>query len=183
MIQSILATACALVLGLLAQKVDQSQTGPTTSQPTTKRGSAGKTKREAEQLEIIEKLLQRDSRERVILPRVPDAKGQRAVAAAKGGAESGAALLLEGTILFDRQGRLVLNGDHAEFEFQDEGPGGGVLRTMEINKNANLETMERLAQAGATVFRISAEVTQYRDKNYLNILRVQRSVAHGNLGP
>jgi hypothetical protein len=54
---------------------------------------------------------------------------------------------------------------------------------MEFNKNRWLEAMEAEAEAGVTEFIISAEVTRYRGRNYLNLLKYRRQISHGNLTP
>ena len=91
-------------------------------------------------------------------------------------------LLLEGTSLVERPGRLVVTGDRAEFVFDNVG-AAGQLRSMAINKSEQLEMMERLAESGVSQFTISAEITTYRDRNYLNIRRVRVRRSHGNLAP
>lgn len=92
-------------------------------------------------------------------------------------------LLPDGYPLVERQGRLVRSGERVKFHFTSGSPAGEAPDVMEFNKNRWLEAMEAEAEAGVTEFIISAEVTRYRGRNYLNLLKYRRQVTHGNLSP
>ncbi|MFO0837202.1 MAG: hypothetical protein U1D55_01650 [Phycisphaerae bacterium] len=93
-----------------------------------------------------------------------------------------ASLLLEGTMLVDRPGRIVIRGERAEFEFAPDASGKGA-RSMEILRTQLLEYMEREAAGGVSEFTVSAEVKRYRGRNTIELVKVARRIDHGNLGP
>ncbi len=123
--------------------------------------------------DLLNQLLRAD-RQRLVPPSAVDAK----VAAS---AEN-AGLLLEGTILVDRPGRCIIRGDRAEFEFAADA-SGKALPPMEVLKTQLLEYIERDVAAGTAEFIVSAEVKRYRGRNTIELIKVSRRVAHGNLGP
>lgn len=181
MVRCILVAAFAATWVEMPQETTKSGADSATTQPATKPVRRSGTLREPAQAEVLRKLLGRESRYQAILPQPPESKGERGISESRSPSTKAPALLLEGTTLVERPGRLLITGDRAEFAFYDD--GGETLRTIEINKNGYLEVMERSAKAGVDEFIISAEVTRYRDKNYLNVLKVLRRVPNGNLGP
>jgi len=46
-----------------------------------------------------------------------------------------------------------------------------------------LEVMENEFETGVTEFVVTAELTRYRDRNYLLLRKCQRRISHGNLAP
>ncbi len=93
-------------------------------------------------------------------------------------------LMLEGTVLAERSGRLVRSGENTAFRFAPGEVGDNKAPlVLEFNKNGLLEAMEREAEAGVSDFVISAEVTRYRGRNYLNLLKYSARIDHGNLSP
>ncbi len=156
---------------------------PPTSQPSTRPAQGQTTLRRPPQAEILEKLLDRQVAPPPVLPREA---GDRRRAEGPGPHmvrdKTGAGLLVEGTILVERAGRLVVGTDRDQFVFNaDEGAEG--LQTMGICPNQLLEAMEEQAESGNTEFIISAEVTRYHGQNYLLIRKVLRRVPNGNLNP
>jgi hypothetical protein len=91
-------------------------------------------------------------------------------------------LLLEGTMLVERAGRLVRDGEKSMFEFVSEA-GDEHLHSMELLPSQLLEAMENEAEQGGETFIVSGEVTRYRGRNYLRLVKVLRRVGHGNLAP
>jgi hypothetical protein len=77
----------------------------------------------------------------------------------------------EGTYLIDQIGKLTHDkADDAKFAFEADG------KTIELGvmPNTNLARMEEALAAGKNVrFKITAVATQYREKNYILIERVE----------
>ena len=154
-------------------------TQPATSKPTaTRPAPTSQTTRRSEQMEIIQNLL-RAERTKLILPQGAESVGQTDVMNA--GADR-APILVDGTILVDRPGRLIVEQGKPTFVFHAESEGAK-LTSMEILPNRLLEAMQREAQTAAPDFVISAEVTRYANHNYLLLRKVVRRVGHGNLAP
>lgn len=135
------------------------------------------TQRRPQQAQIYEQLLQRES----LRPVVPG----------RGGSESGAdttasrteslvGVLLEGQTIHNRRVRLVRNGERVELIFRSEDGGPPTLIALE---NQLLEVMEKETESGAREFIISGELTTYRGRNYVRILKVLRPLDNGNLTP
>ena len=164
---SIFPTLILAAMAGFPQAAPNSTAQQSTSQPTTSPESGRRTTRESR---------------RLILPKKPKAKTVRGGREADETTDGEVPLLLEGTSLVERPGRLVVTGDRAEFVFDNVG-AAGQLRSMAINKSEQLEMMERLAESGVSQFTISAEITTYRDRNYLNIRRLRVRRSHGNLAP
>jgi hypothetical protein len=135
-----------------------------------------RTLRRPAQAEIIEDLLREREATGVILPQDPQGGGVPLGAVAD---DSG--LIPEGTILVERPGRLVSEGGRPTFVFLASA-SGGQLQAMEILPSQLLEAMER-ESAATTAFTVSAQVTRYRGRNYLLLLKVLHRVGHGNLSP
>jgi hypothetical protein len=140
--------------------------------------------RKPQQVDILQKLLERQARAEPIPAREPDsqATGRRTSGNGMGTSVDSATLLLEGTMLIERPGHFVLDGDRAEFVFTPDG-SQRVLPAMEILRTQLLETLESEAQRGGTEFIISAEVTRYHKKNYIILRKVLRRVDNGNISP
>lgn len=179
---SIFPTLILAALAGFPQAAPNSPMQQSTSQPTTSPDPGQRTSRESRQLEILRKLIPAQDSRRAILPKKPKAKTVRGGGKAGDPTEGEVPLLLEGTSLIERPGRLVVTGNRAEFVFDNAGAAGR-LRPMVINKSEQLEMMERLAESGVNQFTISAEITTYRDRNYLNVRRVRARRSHGNLAP
>ena len=81
---------------------------------------------------------------------------------------------------FNRRVRLARNGERVELIFRSEEGGPLTLIALE---NQLLEVMERETEAGAREFIISGELTTYRGRNYVRILKVLRPLDNGNLTP
>lgn len=177
MLRWILASTCTVLL--LGQAEDEKSAA---TQPASRPAEAPSSLREPAQANILKGLLGRHERPRPILPQsARDAEADTETAA---GAldPDGQPLLLEGTFLIERPGRLVNVEGRPSFVLQVEGEDQGV-RTVELCPNQLLEAMEREAASGFTDFIISAEVTRYRSRNYLLLRKILRRVDHGNLGP
>lgn len=144
------------------------------SQPASQPANASATLRKPEQARILEQLIRDAERPR---PIIPDSSTDVRPA----DSERDRGLLLEGTILVERQGRLIRSDERSLFEMRLESDGAN--RTLEILPNAWLEAMEREAATGASEFIITAEVTRYRGENYLIVRKVRRVRTHGNLSP
>ena len=161
-----------------AEKPEATEQAAPESQPTT--APERVMPRSPEQAQILQELLRGTERpHQPIVSREPqaDEPGAAPRPTVRGG------LLLEGEIITDVAGHLVRAGDRSEFHFKSGGPIEGAPSVMEFNKNGLLEAIEIEAENGIEDFIISAEITRYRGKNYLNLLRYQRQRTHGNLGP
>lgn len=172
----------ALTIAVFAQETPNApdeQPAETTSQPDTQPAARRSTLRTPEQARILEQLLRDQERARPILPQ---SSADRLLDQRDSGKAGQMTLLLEGTMLIERPGRFVVENGRPKFVFQIAG-GGPELRSMEINPSQLLETMERAAKGGITEFTITAEVTRYHGRNYLNLKKVLRRVGNGNLSP
>ena len=188
-----MARITAIAIALLAaaaaastaheRQSQESQEPPAASQPATTRPAVPQPARAPEQAEIIRNLLRDRGRSTAIMP-----QEQQSPADDTGAGTDlplgpdGLPLLVDGTLLVERPGRLMHEGGKPMFSFIDEG-AGVKLRSMEILPNQLLEAMERELQLGTTQFVISAEVTRYHDLNYLLLRKILRRVEHGNLSP
>ena len=164
-----LATVVVLVPVLLEAAVQDAPPAPA-SAPASQPAAAP---RVPPQVELLRPLLRRQARPMPILPRSSGAqdKGQDAKAEAR--------LLAEGTLLVERPGQFVRANGVPTFRFED----APELPAMQLLPNSWLEAMEELADNGFTRFVISAEVTRYRGKNYLLLVKFRRQASHGNVGP
>jgi hypothetical protein len=148
------------------------------TQPSTPPAETGSTLRKPAQANILKGLLRQAERPEPI--RSVEPSGPKAGAVVRDA--EGQPLLLEGTLLVERRGRLIHEEGRAKFvlnaDVADQGP-----RTVEITPNQLLEAIEREAQAGFSEFIITAEVTRYKDHNYLILRKILRRVDHGNLSP
>lgn len=141
--------------------------------PTTTSSAPSTATRKPEQARILEQLIRDAERPR---PIIPDATPGKAPGKATNGS-----LLLEGTMIVERAGRLIRAGDQLllETRLEDQDPP----RKLPLVPNAWLESMEGEAAAGNLDFIVTAEVTRYRGQNYLIVRKARRQVAHGNLSP
>jgi len=172
----LLAASCAFGL----QQSSDEPGEPPSSQPTSQPASRTPL-RDPVQARIYQELLRDTERPQAkpILPVDPET----GLTAAESGAGAGPTTLLEGTVLIERTGRLLRGGDRSEFHFKAGSLADGGPDVMEILKNGLLEAMETEAEAGVKEFIISAEVTRYRERNYLLLRKYRRQVSHGNLTP
>lgn len=176
---------CALLLLLpLPQSAEPQEA--TTAQapsetPTSQPVEAQATLRKPVQAEILRSLLGRQEHPKPIRPQVP-ADGDAEDGQALGIGPDGQALLLDGTYLTERPGRLVHEGGRPKFVLQTE-DGSRPSRTLELLPNQLLEALEREAEAGFTEFIVSGEVTRYNERNFLLLRKILRRVDHGNLSP
>lgn len=177
MVRWMLVTICSSLLLATAEDRPQPESQPATSQPATRPADARTTLRKPAQAEILRNLLEQQDRP---TPIQPDAPAQREASAGIG--PDGQPLLIEGTSLIERPGRLMREGGRSKFAFHAEGDTEAP-RTMEILESQLLETMEREAEAGFSEFIISGKVTRYRGQNYLLLWKVLRRTSHGNVGP
>lgn len=182
MVPWMLATVCAVLLASPSQDAPQSENKPADTQSATRPSDASPTLRKPAQAEILKNLLGRDERPTPIRPQQPAAYVGARPTPTAGVAADGQPLLLEGTFLVERPGRLVHEDGRAKLVLSPEVEGKGP-RTLEILPNQLLEAMEHEASAGFTEFIVSAEVTRYRGSNYLVLRKILRRVGHGNLGP
>ncbi len=157
--------------GAETQPATATQPAPTTSNPPS-------SLRKPEQAETLKALLRRQEGRTPIKPlqEAAQSDGQR-----QGLDPEGNSLLLEGTFLVERPGRLLREEGRSLFICRVE--GSKATRTMEIHENQLLELMEREAEAGFSEFIVSGEVTRYRGRNYLLLRKILRRVGHGNVKP
>ena len=176
-----LLIALAFTLVSAAPQEPPAPIPPADSQPTSQPAGSGSSLRKPQQAEILRKLLLQREPTQPILP-TPDATTPAETASQPATGTSPGQLLVDGTFIVERSGRLVIENNRALFVFHVDGDNLD-LPAMELNPNQLLETMEREAELGFTDFVISAEVTRYRGHNFLNLRKVLRRIEHGNLGP
>jgi hypothetical protein len=169
-----------LTAGMLGPTEPEPATRPkqAESEPTSRPAGAASTLRRPAQSEILRNLLSRQDRPTPILPRA-DALQPPAVA---GLGPDGRPLLVEGTAIVERPGRLVREGGRAKFVFYLDGDSQAP-RAMPVLESQLLETLENEVQAGFDEFIVSGEVTRYRGTNYLLLRKVLRRTGQGNLQP
>lgn len=170
------AATCGLLCLAFAQDKPAEPASQPASAPTTQ--PADPVLRQPEQADLLRKLLARRQRPEPILPRH---EGASASTEPKVGPD-GHPLLVEGTFIAERPGRLEHADGEAYYVFNLDGEGAGPRR-IPILKNQLLELMEQEAQAGYQDFIVSADVTRYRGSNYLLLRKVLRRLSNGNLGP
>jgi hypothetical protein len=180
MLRTLLATLVAVSLTAAAQQSRDDGAQPPASQPASE-PAVRSAPRNPTQARILEELL-RGTEPRQAKPILPVTPGGSSAPGAET-PNGNASLLLEGTVLIERAGRLVRLGDRVEFHFKGGSPAENAADAMEFNKNGLLEAMEAEAAAGVEEFIISAEVTRYRGANYLLLRKYRRQIAHGNLSP
>ncbi len=172
MLRWMLLSVCALLL--MGQTEEKSPPiRPVETQAATRPAPTNTVLRRPAQADILKNLLSREARPAPIKPQDPQTGKVD---------QPGEPLLLEGSFVVERPGRLVHEDGRAKFVFLEEG-GAPALRTMEILPNQLLEMMEREADSGFAEFVISAEVTRYKGTNYLILRKILRRVGHGNLTP
>ncbi len=174
----ILTALCSLTLLGQVEGQGQPASRPADSQPSTRPADAAGTLRKPAQANILKGLLRQTERPEPIRPVEPSASQP-------GGAArdaDGQPLLLEGTVLVERRGRLIHEEGHAKFVLYADAVSQ-TPRTLEVIPSQLLEAMEREAQAGFSEFIITAEVTRYKDRNYLMLRKILRRVGHGNVSP
>ena len=179
MVRLAIATLLACCHPITFQQPRQEGGQAPPSQPASQ-PAARTTPRNPEQARILKELLRGSERRRaqpIVSEPVRGRSAESSAAAAAG------ATLVEGSVLIERVGRLVRSGDRSEFHFKAGGSGDDRLKAMEFNKNSWLELMEAEADAGVEEFVISAEVTRYRGRNYLLLLKYRRQISHGNISP
>jgi hypothetical protein len=178
MLRWTLAVACTAMLVGQVERSQEPGPKPVDSQPATLPADTGTTLRKPAQANILRNLLGQRDRLRPIQPRPSEEPSE----AGAGVGPDGLPLLLEGTFLVERPGRLMREDGRAVFVFRVDADSAG-SRSMPMLENQLLETMEREAKAGFSEFIISAEVTRYRGRNFLLLRKVLRRVGHGNIGP
>ncbi len=161
----------------LAQDSPAATTQPTTAPSTRPGGDSGM--RRPEQAEILRGLLSRQDRP-VPVPIEP--KYERLTPAERGVGADGQPLLLEGTFIVERPGRIERDGEGMTFAFHYD-PAAQQLRRLKLVPCQLLETIEYELTGGYEDFIVSGEVTRYRGENYLLLRKVLRRTAHGNLSP
>lgn len=167
-----------LTLVALLLPTQQPPTTAPQSAPAAGANRADTTEETPPQLDsVFRELIQNAERSRPIQPIAPQKQDDPAtqVPAATG-------LLVEGRVIYDRSGIYHRVDERGEFELgqpMDDTPA----TRFELLPNSWLEAMERDAESGITGFTITAEVTRYRGKNYLFLLKYRRQIEHGNLRP
>lgn len=179
MLRIVLATLVILSPTLAPPEGHPEATQPVASQPASQPTESTRP-RSPTQARILEELL-RATEPRQTKPILPDASDHAGGESTQ--ARGGPPLLLDGTAISERLGRLVRSGDRSEFHFSPGTLGEDAPLVMEFNKNALLEAMETEAAAGVEEFIISAEVSRYHGANYLLLRKFRRQVSHGNLSP
>jgi hypothetical protein len=178
MVSWILSTLCAALLVVQNEGPSQTATRPADTQPDTRPADTSGTLRKPAQANILKGLLRQAERPEPIRP--IEAAAPKGGAAAKGA--DGLPLLLEGTMLVERPGRLIHEDGRAKLvllaDTNSQSP-----RTVEIIPSQLLEAMEREERAGFSEFIVSAEVTRYKDRNYLMLRKILRRVGNGNVAP
>jgi hypothetical protein len=176
MFRSILAGVLTVLV--IAQPEDKpaAASRPVESQPTTRPTGTSGTLRKPVQAEMLKKLLAQKDRPVPIQPQTDPAHAR------PGPGPDGRTLLLEGTSLTERPGRLVREGGRAKFVFHLDGESQAP-RSMPILESQLLEMMEKEAEAGFQEFIVSGEVTRYRGTNYLLVRKVLRRTGEDNLSP
>lgn len=91
-------------------------------------------------------------------------------------------LFPEGTVLIEKSGKLVYDGQIPVFEFDSLGIDGEMLR-LEILRTGLLEQMEQAAKSDTSTFIVTAETTTYQSRNYLLLKKVSSRLTSGNVGP
>ncbi len=177
MLRWIMTTIVAGLLVLQPQQKPAPEAKPADTQPASQPADANPTLRKPSQAEILKNLLSRKDRAVPVRP-IPSGSGRSKPTVGP----DGQPLLLEGTFLVERPGRLIHENGRPSFVFQGDGESTAT-RSMVILESQLLETMEREAEAGYSEFIVSGEVTRYNGRNYLLLKKVLRRVANGNLGP
>lgn len=149
---------------------------PPASQPASQ--PSGSTYRSPREGEILKRLIQ--SKEApVILPEKP---GRETGLLGAQRERANPDLLLEGTILSERPGRLVDMEGRPSLELLPTAEFTQT-QTMPLLENRLLEALEQQAARGVSEFVVTAEVTRYHDKNYLLLKKVIQRVPNRNLAP
>jgi len=178
MFRTIAAIAAASVLVAIVSLAQQPKTEPPASQP--EKAAQPRRPQLPGQAQIYEQLLRGTERVRPPIMSVDPDNPQGPPAETK----DASGLIIEGTILFERRGRLVRSGENTAFRFPVGELGENTSPvTLEFNKNGLLEAMEREAEAGVPEFVVTVEVTRYHGRNYLNLLKYRARIDHGNLSP
>ena len=170
-------TAFTALLVAYPQEKPKSDVKPTDSQPASRPTDSSPTLRKPAQAEVLRNLLAQQDRPVPVRP-LPSGK---APAQASVGPD-GQPLLLEGTFLVERPGRLTHEAGRAVFVFHGDGEHTGT-RSMPILESQLLETIEHEADAGYSEFIVSGEITRYKGRNFLLLKKVLRRVANGNISP
>lgn len=152
---------------------------PQSTQPATMPGlpaSQRASVRDVRQLDIYRKLLRERDAAQPLLPTHDPSENENDAQTTAGG------LLLEGTMLVQKSGRLVREAERSLFEFDALGIRNAPS-SFELVRNALLETAENAAERGGNQFIITAEVTRYRGRNLLilkqvNIRPPSRNLSH-----
>lgn len=166
-----MARCCvALIFALMLPQADEPVA---TTQPTSQA-----TPHTPPQADIYRQLLREEERPTRILPTNPAAPTETSSAPSM----SASGLMLDGTLLVDRPGRLIRVDDRSMFRFSASGEEG-LSSTLELNKNGLLEAMERESELNGGEFYVTVVVSQYRGSNYLTLLKYRRQVSNGNLAP
>lgn len=148
--------------------------GGATSKPA---GDAGL--RRPQQAEVLKNLLSRQDRP-VPVPIEP--VNEKSTPADRGIGPDGQPLLLEGSFIVERPGRVERDGDGFVFAFLLD-PSSSQMRRMRIVPNQLLETIEYELTGGFEEFIVSGEILRYRGQNFLLVRKVLRRTPHGNLSP
>ena len=172
----ILTVLCAVTVAAQDERQKQPASKPADTQPATRPVESPGALRKPTQANILKGLLRQAERPEPIKP----ADTPKGPADVRG--PDGQPLLLEGTMLVERRGRLIHEEGQPKFVLYADAESSAP-RTLEILPSQLLEAMEREEKAGFGEFIITAEVTRYKDRNFLMLRKMLRRVGHGNLGP
>jgi hypothetical protein len=178
MLSWILTAFCAMCVAGQGEGPQQAPTQPAASQPSTQPAESGGILRKPAQANILKGLLRQAERPAPIRP-------AESAAPKKGGVTKGAdglPLLLEGTMLIERPARLIHEDGRAKLVLLTDADSQ-TPRILEVVPSQLLEALEREERAGFSEFIVSAEVTRYKDRNYLVLRKVLRRVGNGNVSP
>ncbi|MCG3129021.1 MAG: hypothetical protein CHACPFDD_03917 [Phycisphaerae bacterium] len=166
-------TLALLTTLLLAVQVGGQAKQPTSRPATTSTAPAsGPSLRRPAQVDILRQLLRDREDRRAILPKSDQP------AATQGAGR----LILEGTMIGERTGRIVKEGSRSVVEI-DAVEGESEPRRFVLLENELLELAEAEMDRGVTRFRISGQVTRYRGRNGLLLIKVSSLLDHGNIKP
>jgi hypothetical protein len=174
MLGPIVSSAFAMLLVMQAQD----KPGVATSQPSSQPTGRTTPLRKPADAELLRKLLDRKDQP---VP-IPPQADKLPTLAERGIGPDGQPLLLEGTPLVERPGRLVRDGGRSKFVFFLDGEAQAP-RTIPILESQLLETLENEADAGYHEFIVSGEVTRFRGENYLLLRKVLRRTGQDNVAP
>lgn len=173
-------SASALCLAAAIASARQAQEPPPSPPPTTQPAEPTAPAPIPDEAQLIRDLLRSREKTAPLSPQEPGSPAQT-LAPTTQPATDDPGLLPDGTLIVERQGRLIW--EDGKPLFVSLLPQTGESETLALLPNRLLEAMEAAAEHTESQFIISAEVTLYRGRNFLLLRKVLRRVEHGNLGP